>query len=83
VLIFSTLQSYTSLTKISEQTLFSMTMFDWHADSGVVSKWIWVYAALTLPVTFILLITWLLFMKKNGLRHKAQELAVEETYGDV
>jgi ABC-type phosphate transport system auxiliary subunit len=60
-----------------------MTMFDWQAENRVVSKWIWVYAALTLPVTVILLITWLLFMKKNGLRHKEQELVVAETYGDV
>jgi hypothetical protein len=54
-------------------------MFDWQAENRVVSKWIWVYAALTLPVTVILLITWLLFMKKN----KKEELAVAEPYGDV
>ncbi len=59
-----------------------MSMFDWQADS-VVSKWIWVYAALTLPVTFILLGIWLLSSKRNAVRHKAEVLAVTETYGDV
>jgi hypothetical protein len=59
-----------------------MTMFDWHADS-VVSKWIWVYAALTLPVTVILLVIRLLSTKKNAIRHKAELLAIMETYGDV
>ena len=59
-----------------------MSMFDWHADS-VVSKWIWIYAALTLPVTLILLGIWLLSTKKSDIRQKAEVLAVTEKYGDV
>jgi hypothetical protein len=60
-----------------------MTMFDWHDPTQVVSQYIWVYAAITLPVTLILLAIWLLFMKKNNQRHKAEELAVAETYANV
>ena len=59
-----------------------MSMFDWQADS-VVSKWIWVYAVLTLPVTLILLGIWLIYTKKSAIRHKAEVSAVTETYGDV
>ncbi|KAG4431984.1 hypothetical protein IFR05_012535 [Cadophora sp. M221] len=41
-------------------TLFSMSMFNWHAASGehVLSNNFWVYWAVTLPITTIVLLIW-------------------------
>jgi hypothetical protein len=50
-----------------------MTMFDWHDSAQVVSGYIWVYAALTLPVTVGLLGAWILYMRRKQRHNKAIE----------
>jgi hypothetical protein len=42
------------------QTLFSMSMFNWHAKDGdkVLSDNFWIYWAFTLPVTALVLLVW-------------------------
>ncbi len=47
------------------QTLFSMNMFDWQAqgDEKVLSGNFWVYWAVTLPVTAIVLAVWAVWSK--------------------
>ena len=50
-----------------------MTMFDWDDSAQVVSDYIWVYAAVTLPVTIGLLGTWIIYMRRKGRHDKAIE----------
>ena len=64
------IQSTMELTNLFiEQTLFSMSMFDWQADAkaqssnssegtDVVSKYFGVYWAVSLPLTIVVLSTW-------------------------
>jgi flagellar biogenesis protein FliO len=47
-----------------QQTIFIMTFFDWNAgkedggSSAIVSHWIWLYFALSVALTFIVVLVW-------------------------
>ena len=45
---------------ISRQTVFAMPILDWNADraSEVVTRHAWLYLAVTLPLTILVLIVW-------------------------
>ncbi|KAF3202758.1 hypothetical protein TWF106_002285 [Orbilia oligospora] len=46
--------------------VFSMSMFNWEADgSVVVSKHIWMYFAITVPLTTVVVISWLIWTIKS------------------
>jgi bacteriorhodopsin len=43
-----------------------MTFFDWQsADNRTVSKSLWVYFAVTIPITILVLAAWTFLTKKN------------------
>lgn len=48
--------------------LFSMSMFDFHADPGksIVSPKFWIYWVITLPTTLILLFVWYTWMRRDS-----------------
>jgi hypothetical protein len=53
-------------------SLFSMNMFDWSASDGgnIASKWLWIYFAVTIPLTGIILVLWW-FWNRQSLRSAA------------
>ena len=44
-----------------------MTMFNWNASQGqhIASKYIWVYFVITIPLTLLILLTWLWWYKRS------------------
>ncbi|KAF2279362.1 uncharacterized protein EI97DRAFT_430442 [Westerdykella ornata] len=50
-------------------TFFSMSMFNWEPqgqDPGLVSKYLWIYWAVTIPLTVIVVVCWRLWMIKEN-----------------
>lgn len=46
------------------KTRFSMTMFNWQAQNGqVLSSHFWIYWAVTVPVTLLVLLVWVLWAR--------------------
>ncbi|KAI9800880.1 MAG: hypothetical protein M1825_003663 [Sarcosagium campestre] len=50
-------------------TLFSMPMFDWQNKSGklVVSRRFYIYWAITVPLTIVTILIWVMWMRKDAL----------------
>ncbi|GAM86186.1 hypothetical protein ANO11243_041980 [Dothideomycetidae sp. 11243] len=48
-------------------SFFSMSMFDWSASSGshIASDWIWIFFALAIPLTGVVLALWYVIGKRN------------------
>lgn len=66
--------------------LFAMPLFEWNAvsDSMVVSKRFWIYWAVTVPLTFLTLLIWVLWTKKQARVHRHLETkAREELWVDI
>ncbi|KIX05485.1 uncharacterized protein Z518_06357 [Rhinocladiella mackenziei CBS 650.93] len=64
-------------------SIFSMSMFNWQAESGglVTSRWIWVYFVIAIPLTLMVLVFWILWYKwtqaKYSKRHgKGSQMVV-------
>src|SRR5271154_793980 len=49
-----------------------MSMFDWNpgSDSKVMSHSIWVYWAVTIPLTLVVILIWIIWMQRKYLSHK-------------
>ncbi|KAH7144415.1 hypothetical protein B0J13DRAFT_44321 [Dactylonectria estremocensis] len=58
-------------------SLFSMSMFDWEAgrkEGQVVSaKWLWVFFAISVPLTLLVLLTWAWWHRRAERKFKARE----------
>ena len=70
----------------SVAALFSMPLFEWDAiDVGmVVSKRFWVYWAVTVPLTFLTLLFWVLWTKRQARLHKVSaKQAKEDLWFDI
>ena len=54
-------------------SLFSMNLFDWSATNGgqITNKWLWIYFAVTVPLTGIILGSWW-YWNRRSLRSTAQ-----------
>ena len=66
--------------------LFAMPLFQWDAvgDSKVVSNRFWIYWAVTVPLTFLTLLFWLLWTKRQARMHRSTEKrAREELRSDI
>ena len=62
---------------------FAMPLFDWDGRT-VVSARFWIYWAVTLPLTFVTLVVWVLWTRRQGRRHRVEEMrAREELWGDI
>lgn len=82
------------LTYFFKQTLFSMSMFDWQADTNaqasipdektkVVSRHFGIYWAISLPLTFVVLLTWRTWWhrKKNHYRQSYPHVSLDRNSG--
>lgn len=61
---------------------FSMPLFRWNTEASgnsIVSKQMWVYWAVTLPLTFVTLSLWLAWMRLQTRRHRVRDLEWRET----
>ena len=48
------------------QSFFSMTFFNWQtASDRTVSKYLWVYFAVVIPITILVVAAWAFLTKKN------------------
>lgn len=58
------------------QSLFDMSMFEWPlAPGAIVSDRFWVYWAVTLPLTLVIIGIWLLWTNRKELREWYQNAA--------
>jgi hypothetical protein len=56
-------------------TFFSMTMFDWKPqdqDSGVASKYLWVYWVVSIPLTAFVLLCWRVWLKMEDKKYQTE-----------
>ena len=60
--------------------LFAMPLFQWDAvgDSKVVSNRFWIYWAVTVPLTFLTLLVWVLWTKRQARMHRSSEKRARE-----
>jgi len=56
-----------------------MSMFNWQGDSGsILSSYLWLYFAITIPLTLIVLLIWYLWFKLSDKEYqKRKELDVK------
>jgi len=56
-----------------------MTMFNWNASQGqpIASKYIWVYFVITIPLTLLILLTWLWWYKRSQRTHQRRWTDIE------
>lgn len=60
-------------------SVFSMTFFDFEPGAEtVVSTQLWVYFAITVPLTAVLLVWWLLFERKREGQYREQDADLEK-----
>lgn len=67
-------------------SFFAMPLFEWNAvgKSMVVSKRFWVYWAVTVPLTFLTLVIWVLWTRRQARVHRGLERrAREELWADI
>lgn len=52
-------------------------MFDWKAgpESNVMSRHIWIYWAVTIPLTLLVLLIWVIWMKRQYLSRKLKDIS--------
>lgn len=55
-------------------------MFNWQADSGitVVSPRFWIYWAITLPLTIVVVLVWFIWIQRKDARHRREDLATRQ-----
>ena len=60
---------------ISRQTVFAMPILDWNADraSAVVTRHAWLYLAITLPLTILVLSVWFGWIFVSARMHRATD----------
>ena len=66
--------------------LFAMPLFKWDAvgDSKIVSNRFWIYWAVTIPLTFLTLLFWVIWTKRQARMHRSSEKrAREELRSDI
>ena len=66
--------------------LFAMPLFQWDAvgNNKVVSNRFWIYWAVTVPLTCLTLLFWVLWTKRQARRHRSLEKrAREELRSDI
>ena len=51
-------------------TFFSMTMFDWNPSNGTprVSRFIWMYWLISIPLTLLVMLLWLFWSRREHLK---------------
>jgi len=57
-------------------SLFSTDMFDWNTENGSipkVSKYIWIYWVVTVPLTLLVMITWAVWSKKDFAKRRRED----------
>ena len=67
-------------------SFFAMPLFEWNAvgDGILVSKRFWVYWAVTVPLTFLTLVVWVLWTRRQARVHRVLERrAREELWADI
>lgn len=67
-------------------SLFAMPLFEWNAadDGMVVSKRLWVYWAVTVPLTCLTIVVWVLWTRRQARVHRVLERrAREELWADI
>lgn len=65
---------------------FAMPLFEWDAvgEGTVVSKRFWIYWAVTVPLTFLTLVVWVFWTKRQARVHrKSERRASEELWVDI
>lgn len=70
----------------SVAALFAMPLFEWNAisDGMIVSKRFWIYWAVTVPLTFLTLVIWALWTRRQARVHRISEKrAREELLADI
>ena len=70
----------------SVAALFAMPLFEWNAigDSKIVSNRFWIYWAVTVPLTCLTLLFWVLWTKQQARMHRSSEkMAREELWSDI
>jgi hypothetical protein len=65
------------------KTLFSMTMFDWNPSDGshIVSPYIWIYWAISVPLTVIGILVWRVWWRMEDAKHSSQMAKAKYDYG--
>ena len=66
--------------------LFAMPLFQWDAvgDNKVVSNRFWIYWAVTVPLTFLTLLFWVLWTKRQARMHRSSDKrAREDLWADI
>lgn len=63
------------------QSFFSMGLFNWQADKGipVVNSRIWIYWAVTIPLTFLTTLIWIIWLRSKIKRHRRKEAEARTT----
>lgn len=65
------------------QSLFDMSMFEWpHTPGQTVSSRFWVYWAITLPLTLVVVIIWLAWTNKKDLQQFFQRASAVKQGAD-
>ena len=65
---------------------FSMPLFQWDAARGgaILSERFWIYWAVSLPLTFVTLLSWFSWTRSQTLRHRAQDAqARQQLYSEI
>ena len=57
------------------QSLFAMPLFDWDAEHGasVFSGRFWIYWVITVPLTILVMILWVIWIRRKSLRHARED----------
>ena len=65
-----------------KQALFSMPMFNWQTvhKQEILSPWLWIYWAVTLPLTVAVVLIWYIWIRRTDNLHRNEDLARANTF---
>ena len=64
-------------------TIFAMPLFEWNAiGDEIISKRFWVYWAVSIPLTCLTLVIWVLWTKRQAIIHRILEKRAKEELSD-
>lgn len=65
---------------------FAMPLFHWNVDSSsaIMSEYFWIYWAVTVPLTIVTVIVWIIWTRTRGSRHRTQDKeGKEKLWSDI
>ncbi|KAK5990066.1 hypothetical protein PT974_08329 [Cladobotryum mycophilum] len=59
-------------------SVFSMTFFNFQDANSTVSTWLWVYFAITIPITFFIVAFWMWYDRRREARFEREDVNLEK-----